>query len=283
MLSTIRRFTSSTSGFAGWSTHRHRASRCGRGTWGSGQTSSARWRFPSSATRSRLSVSLFPMGRMEAAYSVLLALRVVAAGLAAAVYFRKMGARPLPAAIGVVLYVFFVVPADSGAASVLHQRDGLSPTPSRSAWSWRCGTGSLAARSLCLLGCDGQLLLLLPTDDHHRALRHRALLRACRTRGPVAPAPSHGRTPRRPTMRSAPRLQRLCCFLRLRRCPRLRARRRSSTWGSSTPGGCTSPRLPGWPPGLLVVGPRSWALATSLGCCFPSSSCAAAPMARSSS
>ncbi len=49
---------------------------------------------------------LFPMARLETALAVMLALRVVAAGVAAAAYFRKMGARQLPAAIRVVLYVF---------------------------------------------------------------------------------------------------------------------------------------------------------------------------------
>ena len=48
----------------------------------------------------------FPMSQLENAFMLMLALRVVAAGAAAAVYFRKMGAKPLPAATGVVLYVF---------------------------------------------------------------------------------------------------------------------------------------------------------------------------------
>jgi uncharacterized membrane protein YfhO len=48
----------------------------------------------------------FPMNALEHAYMALLAVRIVAASVAAAVYFRKMGARPMPAAIGVVLHVF---------------------------------------------------------------------------------------------------------------------------------------------------------------------------------
>jgi len=44
--------------------------------------------------------------QLEYAYAALLGLRVVAAGLASAVFFRKMGARPVPAATGVVLYLF---------------------------------------------------------------------------------------------------------------------------------------------------------------------------------
>ena len=49
---------------------------------------------------------LVPMAWLEYAMAAMLALRVVASGIAAAVYFRKMGARNLPAALGVVLYVF---------------------------------------------------------------------------------------------------------------------------------------------------------------------------------
>lgn len=47
-----------------------------------------------------------PMPRMEAAYLAVYLIRVLAAGLVAAAYFRLMGARALPAWVGSVVYVF---------------------------------------------------------------------------------------------------------------------------------------------------------------------------------
>ena len=49
---------------------------------------------------------LFPMRSMELAYEVAYALRVLCAGLFSLLYFRKMGAKSLPALAGSIIYVF---------------------------------------------------------------------------------------------------------------------------------------------------------------------------------
>ena len=49
---------------------------------------------------------LFPMAALETAFATMYVLRMLVAGVAAALYFRVMGAKPLPSAIGAVAYVF---------------------------------------------------------------------------------------------------------------------------------------------------------------------------------
>jgi len=49
---------------------------------------------------------LFPMAALETAFATMYVLRMLVAGVAAALYFRVMGAKPLPGAMGAVAYVF---------------------------------------------------------------------------------------------------------------------------------------------------------------------------------
>jgi len=49
---------------------------------------------------------LFPMRYMETAFALTYALRIVAAALTSTLYFRRMGAKALPSAVGSVIYVF---------------------------------------------------------------------------------------------------------------------------------------------------------------------------------
>ena len=49
---------------------------------------------------------LFPMAALETAFATMYVLRMLVAGVAAALYFRVMGAKPPPSAMGAVAYVF---------------------------------------------------------------------------------------------------------------------------------------------------------------------------------
>ena len=48
----------------------------------------------------------FPMSRMEYAYAFIFVVRLACAGVFSNLYFRRMGAKPLPALTATILYVF---------------------------------------------------------------------------------------------------------------------------------------------------------------------------------